>query len=371
MDARKVQRVGQSTLAVSLPKRWAEEVNLKRGDTVFFKHESDHSLRLMPSALAERKAAPRVHVVNADQCSEPRMLERVIVGNYILGHDSIWITSTRRLRSSHVEETRGITSKLMGLAIMEETPNNILLQCSIDPVKFPVRTLMRRLYIIASTMHKEAVQALVDCNSELAEESIRRENEADTLYWLIVRLLISSQQDRSIAKKIGVEDMHQITGNRTIAAYLERIADWGEIIARDAVEIIERRDDIEDYVIEGISRISELAYDICSKAMRCLFANDIRLANEAIETYKGTVEVEEQELVKRIAVEASGPHACPYLRRVLLAIRRIAELGAEISQVTINTVLERSSDFCEIRLHEEGKGLGDDRNSELGTFPGI
>ena len=36
-----------------------------------------------------------------------------------------------------------------------------------------------------------------------------------------------------------------------------------------------------------------------------------------------------------------------------------------------NTVLETSSDFCEIRLHEEGKGLGDDRSGELAAFPGI
>lgn len=369
MEARKVQRVGQSTLAVSLPKQWVEEVELKRGDMVFFKHESDRSLRLMPSAMAKREATPRVHVINADQCSEPRMLERVIVGNYILGHDTMWIASSERLPSSHVEEIRQITSKLMGLAIMEETPNKILLQCSIDPLKFPIRTLVRRLYIIASTMHKEAIQALVDHNPGLAEDAIRRENEADTLYWLIVRLLLSSQKDRSIAEQIGVEDSHQITGNRTIAAYLERIADWGEIIAGDVVEIGKRGNDIEDHMVESISRISDLAYEVCSKAMRCLYAGDIRLANEAIETFKGTVEVEEEELVKRIAETASGTESCPYLRPILLAIRRIAELGAEISQVTINTVLDKSSDFCEIRLYKEGKGLSDDRSSELGTLP--
>ena len=33
-DVRKVQLTGKSTYIVSLPKRWVEEVNLKKGETI-------------------------------------------------------------------------------------------------------------------------------------------------------------------------------------------------------------------------------------------------------------------------------------------------------------------------------------------------
>ncbi len=366
MEARKVQRVGQTTLAVSLPKRWTEEINLKRGDTVFLQREKDQSLRLVPSTLARREAAPRISIINADLCTEPRMLERIVVGNYAMGRDTMWVVSSDRLRSSHVEEVRDITSKLMGLGIMEESSKRMVLQCSIDSSKFPIHTLIRRLYIIASTIHKEAIQALLDRNYEFAEDAIRRENEADRLYWLIVRLLLSSLKDRSIAEKIGVEDPRQITGSRSIAALLERIADWGEIIAKDVIEIGNRMDHIDDFVIGALSSISEAAYDVCSKAMECLYTGDIKLANIAIMTYEETVEVEEEELVKKMVGNISNKEACPYLRRVALGIRRIAELGAEISEIAINRVLEKSSKFCEIRSRR-GDKLPSDR---LNSWPG-
>ncbi|RLE98995.1 MAG: hypothetical protein DRJ59_08360, partial [Thermoprotei archaeon] len=41
---RKVQLVGGSTLAISLPKNWTRRVGLKPGDYVFIALESDGSL---------------------------------------------------------------------------------------------------------------------------------------------------------------------------------------------------------------------------------------------------------------------------------------------------------------------------------------
>ncbi|MCK4443955.1 MAG: hypothetical protein KAW09_05395, partial [Thermoplasmata archaeon] len=181
----------------------------------------------------------------------------------------------------------------------------------------------------------------------------------------------SSQRDRSIAEKIGVEDPRQIIGSRAIVALLERIADWAAIVATDVIEIEKVRNDVEDYVIEGLVRISELANDVCSKAMKCLYTGDIELANEAIETYRETVEVEEEELVKRFAEDLSNTRACPHLRRVALGLRRIAELGAEISEIAINRVLEKQNKYCEMRLGKEGKGSDGGRVSELEALSGI
>ncbi|MCK4443322.1 MAG: hypothetical protein KAW09_02180, partial [Thermoplasmata archaeon] len=125
-------------------------MKLKRGDVVFLTRERNDTLRLIPSALAEKEAVPRVYVIKADQCSKSGLLERVVVGNYVLGRDTVCVESKKRMKSSQVDEIRGIVPKLMGLGIIEETSNRIVLQCSIDPSKFPIHTLIRRLYIITS-----------------------------------------------------------------------------------------------------------------------------------------------------------------------------------------------------------------------------
>jgi phosphate uptake regulator len=347
MEGRKIQRVGRATLAVSLPRSWVKEAGVKQGDLVFCIPQKDGSLNVMLSTLAERKAEAKEYIVNSDLCNETGILERIIVGNYVLGRDTIRVVSAKRIKPAHVAEVQRIVRKLMGLGIIEETPTQIILQCSIDPAKFPIPVVMRRLYIIASTMHKEAVQALVDSDRELAEGAARREDDADMIYWLIVRLLFMAQRDRAVADQMGIEDPSEIAGGQVLAALLERIADWGENMARNVVTIEDRGLQLGKQTVDRLSRISEMAYNVCYSAMECVYTGNVELANSAIETFKKTIEAEEDELMKRLPVEIPNSYAVARLTRIAWGIRRIAELGAEIAEIAINRSLTRSSQLCE------------------------
>ncbi|MEM2941767.1 MAG: histidine kinase, partial [Thermoproteota archaeon] len=135
MEIRKVQRVGHSTMTVSLPNEWIKEHDIKPRDLLFILPERDGSLKIMPRHIAQKEEAEE-YIVNADACDEPGMLERIIVGSYILGRDVIRVISTSRIGKNHIDEIRRIVQKLIGLGILEETPKSILLQCSIDSTKF-------------------------------------------------------------------------------------------------------------------------------------------------------------------------------------------------------------------------------------------
>ena len=41
MEPRKIQKVGYSTLSVSLPMNWAKKTGIKKGDVVFISEEND------------------------------------------------------------------------------------------------------------------------------------------------------------------------------------------------------------------------------------------------------------------------------------------------------------------------------------------
>jgi len=109
------------------------------------------------------------------------MLERIIVGSYILGREVFSMISAGRLKTEHVEEIRSIMPKLIGLGIVEESPDKITLQCSVDPRKFKLDMIFRRLSVISLTIVKEAVQSLVENNISLAHDAISREQEADSM----------------------------------------------------------------------------------------------------------------------------------------------------------------------------------------------
>ncbi|MBS7660132.1 AbrB/MazE/SpoVT family DNA-binding domain-containing protein, partial [Candidatus Bathyarchaeota archaeon] len=75
MESRKIQKVGYSTLTVSLPSEWIKRSNIKQGDIVFIFQESDGTLKIVPAQLAQKEEAEE-HIINVDACSEDGMLER-------------------------------------------------------------------------------------------------------------------------------------------------------------------------------------------------------------------------------------------------------------------------------------------------------
>ena len=187
MEPRKIQKVGYSTLSVSIPMVWAKKAGIKKGDVVFLNEENDGALRITPEP--SKVSDNSIHVVNVDKCDNTKVLARVIVGNYVLGRNLVRVESERRLMREQIQAIRSVTQRLLGIGIIEETDRHLLLQCSIDPKNFPLETVIKRLNVITSIMFKESLDALMDRDMELAKDAIAREHEADTIFWLLVRLL--------------------------------------------------------------------------------------------------------------------------------------------------------------------------------------
>lgn len=342
MESRKIQRVGYSTFSVSLPKKWVRDMHLKQGDLVMLLQEKDGSLKLFPSSMVEHKKHTEEYIINADLCEEPGMLERLIVGNYILGRDAFSVVSSTRISRAQIDEVRRISHRLMGLGIVQETAEQIDLQCSIDPTRFKVDMLLRRLSVIASTIHTEAMQGLTDANQEMAEDAIRREDEADMMYWLSLRLLISAQRDRTIADKIGLEDPSEILYYALITRYLELIADRSTSIAGMAVDVqmsSERK--ASKHLMNRIVSMAELAHNVFLRAMDCVFSGNIEISNNLLEIVRA-IRGEHEILMNELA-------EMPILRTIVSELNRIADHGSSIAVIVINKALEKPSKICYVR----------------------
>ena len=319
-------------MTVSLPSEWAKQNNINPGDLVFLIPEKDGTLKIMPSQMAQKEEAEE-YIINSDACDAPGMLERIIVGSYILGRDVLRVTASSRIGKTHVDEVRKIVRTLIGLGILEETPKNILLQCSVDPTKFKLDMLMRRLSLIGSTILSEAIQALLENNSGLAEEAVKREDEADTIYYLSVRLLLSAQLKPDIAEKIGAADILFIPAIRVILQYLELIADYSADIAKKVIDLIAHRDNLAQEAIEKICHLGELTLVIFQKAVDCVFTQDLRVANGVIEMKK-VVEMESDRLMQDLP-------EIVYLRAITSGLSKIADKGATIAEIAITRALEK------------------------------
>lgn len=345
MESRKVQKVGTSTLTISLPKPWVVKFGLKQGDQVFLDEEGQY-LRVTPASIAGRRAAGAVeYQIDADLCDEPGILHRVIVGNYVLGRERLTIRASGRLKSDHLTEAREAARSLMGMGIIEETASRITLQCSIEPTKYPVDTLIKRLYNLSSTMLDESIEALVTRDRRLASDALNREDDADMMYWLLIRLLLSAQADDSLLEQLGLRNRLEIAGYRLIAKELETVADYGEDIARNVIELIDTEAEIPGAIVRALKDLADGVRIVYSNGIGGLLSRDLKLANQAI-LARDEMKKKELKLMKVLFQEVKEPEVLLRFRNVVDGIQRMADYGLSIAVIAFNRYLERPTNLC-------------------------
>ena len=348
MEPRKIQKVGYSTLSVSIPMNWAKKMGVSKGDVVFISEENDGALRITPEPTKSEDAS--IYVVNVDNCDNTKVLARVIVGSYVLGRNLIRVESSRRLMREQIESIREVTQRLLGIGIIEESDRHLLLQCSIDPKNFPLETVVKRLHVITSIMFKESIDALIDRDMELAKDALTREHEADTIFWLLARLLASAQQSRLVSEAIGIVEPMEIVEHNLIAWYLEMIADRLNSISTNVLDLENHRNESNETLIERLSQICQICFTMFDQAMRSLFENDIKLASDAVDLYDA-VDLEEDSLLKEFQ-KNHDPEVSALVNEIAWELRIISEYSTAIATISIDNVLKLENEICSVTERE-------------------
>jgi len=354
MDTRKVQQVSVSTFVISLPREWAKEIGLKKGDIVTLKREDDGTLRIFPGIPSEDKKPVR-HVIHSDLCRGKGLLSRILTGDYLLAHDTMQVTANKELSPDQMEEIRNTTKRLMGLGIVEQTLNKVTVQSFIDPTKFSIYGLVKRLHVITASMQDAAIRALVEHRPELAKEVFHMENEVDRIYWLIVRQLLLVVQRKDVGKKIGLESPVHIMGNRVIAVCLEKIGDYIQMVAKGSMQIL-KGERVPPKLLNEIRLFSEEVQALGNKTFKAFFSNDAKIANEAIEAVE-SIEKDEINLGTKMMnyfggssrlTRISSINSCRSISYIFWCLAQVATYYKTISEIVINRVLQEPNKFSEV-----------------------
>src|SRR5919198_1119682 len=236
LESRKVQKLGYSSLGVSVPKAWAESNGIRPGTVVNMVVEDDGSLRVRVGPL-EEYPSPAEATIDADAWTGPESLTRLITGNYIVGCNTIRIRSREELTPGRLQEIHEAVRGLTGLTIVNQGPRFVTIENFVEPTRFPIDGFLRRLHYLTSRMEKLVLGVLAGESGGRIDEVGRMEVEVDRLYWLVVRQLLLGAQTRSIAARIGVTEPRHLLGDRVVSVSLENLGDlWEELAAEIAGE---------------------------------------------------------------------------------------------------------------------------------------
>jgi phosphate uptake regulator len=341
LESRKVQKLGYSSLGVSVPKAWAESSGVRPGSVVSMVVEDDGSLRVRVGPL-EEYPSPAVATIDADAWDGPESLVRLITGNYITGCNTIRIRSREELAPGRLQEIHEAVRGLTGLTIVNQGPRFVTIENFVEPTRFPIDGLLRRLHYLTSRMEKLVLGVLAGEPAGRIDEVARMEVEVDRLYWLVVRQLLLAAQNRSIAAKVGVTEPRHLLGDRVVSVSLENVGDlWEELAVEIEAKLRPRRSRSKAFE-KTVATLKSKIERIIDLTMTSFFATDLKKANDSLDLHAALLQ-ELSRLASNGGAEPSRsrkPPANRLLSSVLRSLEHASKYYATIAQITINRGLE-------------------------------
>lgn len=231
MIIRKLQKLGGGTLYVSLPKEWVVKHGLKNGDSVILDVSSEGIITISPIKVSEKIREAMI------EASDLNMVARHVLSKYLSGYEIIKIVFKKRLTSSQREIILKEAHKLVGLEVVDEGEDYIMLQSLVNLKSIDPRKLIQRMNNIAGSIYRDAFKALVNNNNELAELAAKRDEEVNRSYFLIVRALRTAIGDKKLLKSFKLNEV-EVLDFRLAVSYIEAIGDVGVELAEIAKSIV-------------------------------------------------------------------------------------------------------------------------------------
>ncbi|WP_276271996.1 phosphate signaling complex PhoU family protein [Haloarcula litorea] len=344
METRKVQRLGPSTLAMTLPAEWASEHDVEKGDEVSLRMGSKGTLTVMPESVQTEESEAIIHAedLSADA------VERAIVAQYVLGRRIIHVEAPEggTLESDHINAVYNAETQLMGLGVIEETPDTITIRCSVDPEDFTLDNLLERLESTGSTMRNEAVKALAHGNPDLAQRALNRERQANKIFVLLLRLIFTAYQNPNLARAVGLQDGFPLIGYRSIAKNLELTADNAEDIAEIALEATDHSLDVDSSTMRRIRDFTDEVNEITALAVQAAVDRDYDTAITVKERYDDIGDKEHDILDD---LPEMDNQSLLEVREVLVSLQQTAEYAVRNAEIATNLALDEESEHTTIQ----------------------
>jgi phosphate uptake regulator len=335
-EPRKLQVTGGSTFVISLPKRWVIQNGLEKGNQLLIRQEENGTLTVLPPELAKPERTDEALIrVSPEDNSEALIRKTVAV--YLLGYNIIHIRAKDKQEILSTQRNAIKTfarNMLVGTEIVIDTSKDLTLQILLSYPELSVPSALRRMTIITSSMHKDAITALRNIDHQLAKDVRATDYEVNRFHLYIIRQLKMAIQNPRIITEIGLKTPRDCLGYRLVTKMVERTADHATNIAKN-VQVIKRRLD-KDF-LQAIQEMNEVAISSFETAIESLFRLDYDLADSVIAKANKIVSLENKAL---LSSKDTDIEEVANIRLVIESVRRIAEYSMDIAEIVLNMTVD-------------------------------
>ena len=331
-EIRKIQFSGKSSYMLALPKKWVEEMGLGAGDSVAVEKQGDSSLVVTPR-VGKMAAGRSEAVIQVPARVKTDSIVRQLISIYLLGYSTIQVKAREGpLTSAQRDAVKEATRRhLIGTEIIADSRDGITLQVLLSYPELSVKNVLKRMFLISESMHRDAIRALSKGDKDTAAAVTKSDDEVDRFSLYAIRQLNMAVQNDFVLREIELKNRRDCLDYRLIIKSVERVADHANKVAEGVLRI---HGEVSQQIVEKVLKMSEFAVGLFEEAGLALFKGDYLAADEVVENAKEAAAMQEEILT--LITKTKAEEQDEILSLIAEDIRRTAEYAADIAEVVIN-----------------------------------
>ena len=313
-ETRKLQFTGGSTYIISLPKSWIKENQLTRGSTIKLRKEEGGLLTIIPYETDQTLKKNEEAIIKVSTKETSNTIIRKTVSAYLVGYNMLNIRAIgqKQLSAKQRSDLKNFSRQmLVGTEIVTDTEQELTLEVLLSYPELSVKSALRRMSIITSSMQKDALTSLKKWDKQQAREILVTDNEVDRFSLYIIRQLKTAIQNPKIIKEIGLKTARDCLGYRLVTKAVERTADHSSSIAKNVLQLKKK---VDNEMVTKLEKMSDVAISMFELAIESLFRQDYALAESIVERIKEVIKMEEEAVVSSQKMEIKE---VPYARLII------------------------------------------------------
>ena len=186
IETRKIVKVGAKSLAISIPKRWAQNIGIEPGDSVDLVLNKDGTITIKPHKLSIKIEAVNALKINVSNYGSDE-LAKLIEGSYIDGYDTIILEK--------ISDSETITSllsnlalKLPGMVVFSEG-DTVTIKIALSDSIIRFDEVFQRMVNVLTAMFENVDRFLRTGREEHVKKVLLLDDELDRMYFLGLRLI--------------------------------------------------------------------------------------------------------------------------------------------------------------------------------------
>jgi len=261
MEHRKLIKSGKSSLIVSLPNEWVKRNKLDKGDEIYFEEVKSNELILKTDYIEKEKDSKII--INTKGKDDAR-IEREIMSAYINNYSTIEVIGGIK----SLQQIEEIIHNLIGLDVIEQTSDKIIIKNFLDPGDISLKDSLRRLDTTIRSMMIDTKECISGKMSY--EEIYRRDANVNKTRVLIFTLLRNPTMIPKIEKEFENENISSLE--------LWFLTFNMEIIADESKRIAKYSSKLSNNERKEIRKIYEIIEESYLETIKAFYKKDKELA---------------------------------------------------------------------------------------------